>query len=144
MKRITQLCLTHTLREQINPFLWWQRVFNESREVFKASCVFHSPSSISFESKISIFFPRSINDKSLFGLTQVIFVQLVWLFRLEHFDAPTHFIISSVCLLCRCLSDLISARELKRSMQSLVMAPAQTLLNNWTNTFPLQFVEHFF
>lgn len=49
---------THTLRAQINPIpsprLWWQRLFNESREVFKASRVFRSPSSISFESKISI------------------------------------------------------------------------------------------
>lgn len=92
----------------------------------------------------SPFFSGSINDKSLFGLTQVIFVQFVWLFRSEHFDAPTHFIISFVCLLCQCLSDLISAREPKRSVQSRVMAPAQTLLNNWTDTFPLQFVEHSF
>lgn len=92
----------------------------------------------------SPFFPGSINDKSLFEMTQVIFVRLVRLFRLEHFDAPTHFIISFVCLLRRFSPDLISARELKRSMPLLVMAPSQTLLNNWTNTYPLQFVERSF
>ncbi len=48
----------HTLRAQINPApprLWWRRLFNESREVFKASCDSHSPSSISFKSKIFTF-----------------------------------------------------------------------------------------
>lgn len=71
-------------------------------------------------------------------------MQFVRLLRCERCDALAHFIISFVFLLRWCLSDLKSASELKRSMQSLVMAPAQTGLNNWTSLFPLWFVEHTF
>lgn len=49
------------------------------------------------------------------------------LFRFGHSNAQTHFIISFVCLLWWCLSDLVSVRELERSMKSLVMAPAHFL-----------------
>lgn len=49
------------------------------------------------------------------------------LFRFEHSDAQTHFIISFVCLPWWCLSDVVSVRELERSMKSLVMAPAHFL-----------------
>lgn len=49
------------------------------------------------------------------------------LFRFEHSDAQTHFIVSFVCLPWWCLSDVVSVRELERSMKSLVMAPAHFL-----------------
>jgi len=141
---LTHIHTESTDRLILFPLFSGDRDFLMSQERFLKHLVsFTLPPQFHLKVK-SPFFPRSINDKSLFGLTWVIFVQLVRLFRLKHLDVPTHFIISFVCLLHRCLSDLISARELKRSVQSLVMAPAQTLLNNWTNTFLLQFVEHSF
>lgn len=150
MKRITQLCLTRIHWEHrliLFPLVSGDGDFLMNQERFLKHLVsFSLPSAISFKSKIFFFsfFPGSINDKSLFRLTPVIFVQLVPLFTLAHFDAQTHFIISFVCLRRPCLSELISGREVERSMQSVVMTPAQTLLNNWTDTFPLQFVEHSF
>lgn len=38
------------------------------------------------------------------------------------------------------MSDLISAGELERSVQSVLMAPAQTELSNWTDAFEPRFV----
>lgn len=118
---------THTLRAQINPIpsprLWWRRLFNESREVFKASCAFRSPSSISFESKISICTPAQSMAKAYLDWPGWFRRSFVWLFRFEHFDARTHFIASLVCPATP-TPDLISAKEYRSDqLQSPVMAP---------------------
>lgn len=133
MTRITQLCLAHIHREHrliLFPLrLWRQRLSNESRGGFlEHRLSFTLPPRFHFSAKIFIFLflPRSINARSSFGLNRGVFLCVLrgcsdWNIAMRRHISSSHL----YAPLRRRLSDLISARELKRSMQSLVMAPAQ-------------------
>lgn len=129
MKRITQLCHTHTHTHWehrfilLSPLVSGDRDFLMNQERFlKHLMSFTLPPQGHLKVKYPIL-SWSVNDKSLFGLICVIFVQFVRVLRFKHFDSATHFILS--CLLWWCFE----------SVKSLVMAPAQALLNNWADTF---------
>lgn len=138
---------THIHREHrlilFHPRLWWQRLFNESREVFKPSCVFHSPFSIPFESKISIS-PQVnqwqkliwIDLSDFYAVCAIVQILTFWCADTFHhlicMPAMPMFVWSDICKRTEAINAVAGNGTCSDS------------LYNWTDTIPLQFVEHSF
>lgn len=152
MKRITQLCLAHIHREHrliLFPLRLWRQGFLMNQEgVFRASSVFHSPSPISFQRKnLHFSFSPQVNQcqKLIWIEPRCFSVCFARLLRLEHRNAPTHFIISFVCPATPTFVwfDICERTEAINAVAGNGTCSGSGL-NNWTSTFPLQFDEHFF